>query len=133
MLVNKKNKRKSKFVALFLIVGLMATAGVASAAEKSAWLYGNGVTNTKNTEKITASKDGTGKLYATNTSANLQTRAYAKRSIAILPDSTVADTGWFNPYTAKQKTFTQKDGKKYYGQIVGQTAYATGGVRITVY
>lgn len=133
MLVNKKNKRKSKFVALFLIVGLMATAGVASAAEKSAWLYGNGTSSSAKTSTIKASKNATGKIYATNTSANLQTRAYAKRSIVLLPDSTVADTGWFNPGTAKSKSFSQKKDKKYYGQIVGQTAYATGGVRITVY
>ncbi|EPR26580.1 MULTISPECIES: hypothetical protein [Geobacillus] len=48
------------------------------------------------------------------------------------PDSVVASTNWLNPGQEETRNFTQKDGDKYYGQIVGQTVSSRGYVTITV-
>ncbi len=131
MLVNKKNKWKSKFVAFSLAATLMATAGAAGAASKSANLDGS--STYKNTGTITASNGSTGKIFATNTGANTQTSAYGMRSINSWPDSTVASTNWLNPGQSQSVNFTQTKDHVYYGQITGQTSSARGSVTLTVF
>lgn len=131
MLVNKKNKMKSKFVALSLAAALMATAGVAGAASKTASLDGS--STYEDTTHLVASNGSSGKIYATNTGQNTQTRGYGMKSINWLPDSTVASTNWLNPGGSQTSSFTQTKGDEYYGQIVGQTVGARGSVTITVY
>jgi PhoPQ-activated pathogenicity-related protein len=130
MLVNRKNKWKSKLVSLSLATALIATAGAAGAASTSASLDGS--STYKDTAIITASSNSTGNIYATNTGANTQTRGYGYKSIDWWPDSIVASTNWLNPGQAERSYFTQTKGDKYYGQIVGQTVGSRGSVTITV-
>ncbi|AXI01091.1 hypothetical protein DV702_16020 [Sporosarcina sp. PTS2304] len=130
MLVNRRNKIKSKIVTLSLAVALMATANSAAAAVKSASLDGSGTY--KNTVSQTATNTISGKISATNTGGNTTTRGYAKKSISWLPDSTVASTNWLTPGQGQSVNFTQKKGDIFYGQIVGQTVGSRGSVTITV-
>ena len=130
MLVNSKNKIKSKIVTLSMAVALMATATSAAAASYSASLDGS--STYKNTSSLTASNSSTGNIYATNNGANTTTRGYAKKSINWLPDSTAASTNWINPGNGQTAYFTQKKGDVYYGQISGQTTGSRGSVKITV-
>ncbi|WP_342514212.1 hypothetical protein MKY34_05495 [Sporosarcina sp. FSL K6-1522] len=130
MLISKKRKSRSKFVAMCLAMVMIATVSVVSAAQSTANLDGSGTS--KSTSILTATKAGTGNIYATNNGANTTTRGYAKKSINWLPDSTVASTNWLNPGQSQTATFTQSIGQEYYGQIVGQTSSSRGGVRLTV-
>lgn len=131
MLVNKKNKWKSKFVTFSIAAALMATAGAAGAATKSASLDGS--STSKNTGTMIASGSNTGHIYAINNGSNTQIRGYAKRSIDWLPDSTVDSTSWLNPGDSERSFFTQTTGHKYYGQIVGQTVGSRGSVTLSIW
>lgn len=114
----------------FLVIGLLLGSSVAGAATYTANL--NGSKNYANTTVVEAKGNKTSNIYATNSGANTTTRGSAKRKVFILPDSTVASTGWMNPRTSKTVTFKQQNGKKYYGQITGQTKSSRGGVRLTI-
>ncbi|WP_077299829.1 hypothetical protein [Virgibacillus pantothenticus] len=130
MIINKKRKSKKKLICGFLAIGIIVSTSTAGAATYTANL--NGSSNTAKTTTVTANKNKTSKIYATNSGANTTTQGYAKRSVVVLPDSTVASTGWMNPGKSKTVYFSQKKGKKYYGQISGQTRSSRGGVRLTM-
>ncbi|KYD26501.1 MULTISPECIES: hypothetical protein [Parageobacillus] len=131
MLVNRKNKWKSKIASLSLAAALITLASAAGAETKSAFLDGTSIS--KNTSLIEAKRNGTGKLLAVNNGANTLTRGYAYKSIDWWPDSIVASTNWLNPGQEETRSFTQTKGDKYYGQIAGQTIGSRGYVTITVY
>lgn len=130
MLVNKKRKSKRKVISTFLAIGMIVSASTAGAATYTANL--NGSSNHANTTTVTAKNSKASNIYATNSGANTTTRGYAKKKVTILPDSTVASTGWMNPGNSKTASFSPKTGKKYYGQITGQTKSSRGGVRLTI-
>lgn len=52
--------------------------------------------------------------------------------MSILPDASVASTGWMNPGSDKTVSYSQENGKTYYGQISGQTKSARGTVQIKI-
>lgn len=130
MLINKKRTDKKKVLSAFLVIGLILGSSTVGAATYTANL--NGSSNNAKTTTVTAKGNKSSSIYATNSGANTTTQGNAKRKVTILPDSTVASTGWMNPGSSKTVGFKQQDGKKYYGQIVGQTKNARGGVRLTI-
>ncbi|WP_253263397.1 hypothetical protein [Anoxybacillus sp. EFIL] len=95
MLVNRKNKWKSKWISLSLAAAVIATASAAVAESATASLDGS--STYKDTSIIKATTNGTGTIYAINNGANTQTRGYAYKSIDWWPDSIVASTNWLNP------------------------------------
>ncbi|AXM89900.1 hypothetical protein CI793_12235 [Anoxybacillus ayderensis] len=130
MLVNRKNKWKSKFASLSLAAAVIATASAVTAESATAFLDGS--STYKDTAIVKATTNGTGTLYAINNGANTQTRGYAYKSIDWWPESIVASTNWLNPGQTENRSFTQTAGDNYYGQIVGQTVGSRGSVTITV-
>ncbi|ADU94511.1 MULTISPECIES: hypothetical protein [Geobacillus] len=130
MIVNRKKKWKSKWASLSLAAAVIATAGAAGAESATAFLDGSSTYS--NTKTIRANTNGTGNIHAVNNGANTQTRGYAYKSIDWWPDSVVASTNWLNPRQEETRNFTQQEGDKYYGQIVGQTVGSRGYVTITV-
>lgn len=130
MLVNKRRKSKKKVIGALLALGMLVSTSTAGAATYTANL--NGSSNTAKTTIVTATSTKSSNIYATNSGANTLTNGYAKRVVSYLPDSTVAGTGWLNPGTSKTAYFTQEKGKRYYGQITGQTLSSRGGVRLTI-
>lgn len=110
MLVNKKRKGSKKAISILLVLIILITTSTVSAATYSASL--NGSKNTAKTTQITATSNKTSKVKATNSGNNTSTNGSAKRVVFILPDSTVASTGWLDPRTEKTVNYSQEKDKK---------------------
>lgn len=128
VIVNKKRNKKLLVIGAALSLSIFIS-GVAGATSKTAYLSGS---TSNETASIKATSTSGASIIGGNTGANTTVRAYGKKGITLLPDSTVASTDWLNPGKEQKKTFTPTVGKNYYGQITGQTSSSNGYVKITV-
>lgn len=136
MLVNQKKKNWKKLViAITLAAALIGTASAASAyTVGTKWAYltgGNYLAKTSPLTGISASGYN-GNVYVSNTGLMGAIKGYAYQDNGAWPDTNVANTMWFYPGNTQAAVFTQKSGKTYYGELVGEDLYVRGSLRLSV-